>query len=214
MEKLKAKQTGAMWKDETGIEIPSDRIRKSEQLREKKAHDLAKKALAINAQLLEFKEIIKKACADVDNAVRKDAKLQEKKVAANKGNFTWFNFDRSIKVEQRSHEQISFDDTYIQLCQEKLNEFLNRSLGTASGNAQLVSQLVKEAFTKTRGGLDAKKVMSLLKYETKIESVLYQEAMNFLKMSISRPDSKTYYAVSIRKEDGEYEVVNLNMSSI
>lgn len=215
MEKLNiSKQTKEkIWKDEAGIPIPAERVSKAEKLRETLSFDLAKKALKLNEQLTGFKDEMKQACDAVVEAVRAEAKLAQKENKETKGNFTWFNFNRSLKVEQTINEQIAFDDIKIALCKEKLDEFLNRAMH-GSDNAEMISQLVKDAFSTTRGKLDAKKVMSLLKYEDKIESILYKDAMKFLRESIHRPGSKTYYRVSIKKEDGSYEPINLNISSI
>lgn len=199
-----------LWKDETGLEVPFNRITKSEKLREVKSYQLVTEAAKINAKLKEFKELIREACTDVANAVREENKMVKKD---SKGNFIWFNFDRSIMVECNINEQIAFDDTLIALCQEKLNEFLSRTL-EGSDNAIMIRELVKDGFENTRGRLDAKKVMSLLKHKSKIDSKLYQDAMGFLEQSIRRPESKTYYRVSVKNGEGKYDVINLNFSSI
>ncbi|HLP52249.1 MAG TPA: DUF3164 family protein [Chitinophagales bacterium] len=201
------------WKDEAGIPVPGVRITKSEKLREAAAYKLAKGALKLNSDLTSFKDEMRKQCEAVVDCVRREAQMQDKAAKETKGNFTWYNFDRSIRVECSINEQIEFDDTLLALCKEKLDEFLHRTMG-GSENAELVSNLVKDAFSNTRGRLDAKKVMSLLKYETKIESSLYKEAMDFLKRSIRRPGSKTYYRVSVKNAEGGYDTINLNISSI
>lgn len=206
------KQTPAqkIWKDEAGLEIPFNRITKSEKLRENLSFALAQEAKKISGKLADFKTVIREACQEVADAVRAENNVEKKD---SKGNFTWYNFDRSIKVECSINEQIDFDDTLIQLCQDKLTEFLNRSL-EGSENALMVRELVQDAFQTSKGKLDAKKVMSLLKHKAKIKSVLYAEAMGFLEQSIRRPDSKTYYRVSIKNGEGGYDVINLNFSSI
>lgn len=201
------------WKDEAGIPIPAARISKAEKLRETLAFNLATKAAKLNEQLTACKDEMKQACDAVVEAARAEAKMANKEAKETKGNFTWFNFDRSIKVECTINDQIAFDDLLLQMCKEKLDEFLNRALH-GSDNAEMISQLVKDAFSNTRGKLDAKKVMNLLKYEDKVQSSLYKEAMKFLRESIRKPGSKTYYRVAVKKEDGQYEVINLNISSI
>jgi tRNA nucleotidyltransferase/poly(A) polymerase len=128
-----------------------------------------------------------------------------------KGNFTWFNFDRSVKVEVSIADRIDFDDLTITACKDKLDEFLDQNLDSKQ---EFVKQLVTDAFSTSRGKLDAKKVMSLLKYRTKIKSDLFQEALNLLESAIRRPDSRTYFRIWERDKSGEYKLIDLNFSSI
>jgi hypothetical protein len=79
---------------------------------------------------------------------------------------------------------------------------------------EFVKELVDTAFSNSKGALDAKKVLSLLKHRTKIKNVLFQEALNLIEESIRRPDSKTYYRVWTKDEDGKYKNIDLNFSSI
>jgi len=196
------------WLDETGIKIPSNRLRKSEKLRENKAFTALTKAMAINSDLVAFKELIKEATQEVLTAVYTENDVVKKD---SKGNFTWHNFDRSIKVECSINERIEFDDTLITLCKDKLNEFISDNL---KGTDEFVHALVVDAFHNTKGKLDTKKVMSLLKHRSKIKDHRYGEAMNFLEQSIRRPDSKSYYRVAHKNEEGKYEYVELNFSAI
>jgi hypothetical protein len=128
-----------------------------------------------------------------------------------KGNYTWFNFDRSVKIEVSVNERIEFDDLTIKACKEKLDEFLSENV---TSKHEMIKQIVTDAFSTTRGKLDAKKVMSLLRYKDKVKDALFLESMELLEKSIRRPDSKTYYRISERMEDGGYRVIDLNFSSI
>lgn len=205
------KQTGcANWTDEAGIQIPANRITKVEKLKENKAFTLAKEATKITKSLSDFKELIRGIFAEVEAAERAEAKVEKK---PGKGNFTWYNFDRTIKVECNINERIDFDQTQIGFCKELLDQYIDENIG-AEGEAVLIKELVKSAFSNTKGRLDAKKVMSLLNYRSKIKHELYQKAMTHLENSIRRPDSKTYYSVAIREEDGSYKDIQLNFSSI
>ena len=85
-----------------------------------------------------------------------------------KGNFTWFNFDRSIKVEVSISDRIEFDDLGIIACKDKLNEFLDSNIESKD---DAVKSMILDAFNNTKGELDAKKVMNLLRYKSKIKNV-------------------------------------------
>ncbi len=204
--KIKTQAKEKMWVDETGISIPVSRIRKSEKLREKEAYGLAKDAIDINESLKAFKLKIREAVNDVYSALAEENNVKKD----TKGNITFFNFDRSIKVECSVSERIAFDETLIGMCKAKLNEFIDDNL---TGLDTLIKELVNDAFSTTKGQLDAKKVMSLLKYRSKIKAQKFQDALDLLEKSITRPSSKQYFKVSVKGEDGGYQNVDLNFSS-
>ncbi|MDT8412679.1 MAG: DUF3164 family protein [Vicingaceae bacterium] len=196
-----------MWKDEKGIEIPFSRTTKSERMMETQSFKILKKALQLNERLNAFKQEIKEICEKV-YATYMEEQQNEK---PSKGNFTWYNFDRSIKIEVSINERIEFDDMAITACKDKLNQFLTDNVESKDA---FIKEMVLDAFETSRGKLDAKKVMSLLRYRSKIKATLFQEALNLLESSIRRPDSKMYFRVWHRNDDGKYENVELNFSSI
>jgi type III secretory pathway component EscV len=195
------------WQDETGIHIPVNRIQPSEKLREKQAYNIAKEAMAINGKLAALKAYISTVSDQVYEAVL----TENDATKAGKGNFTWYNFDRSIKIEVAINERIDFDEMLIGLCKAKLDEFIDTNL---NGVDTFVRELINDAFTNTKGKLDAKKVMSLLKHKSKVKDQRFQEAMKLLEDSIRRPDSKKYMRVFVKDEDNAYINIDLNFSSI
>ncbi len=201
------KSTDVNWVDETGREIPYSRTTKAERLQEKVTSKIVKEALVINGDLNAFKTALKKACDEVFETFMKDKEIDY----TGKGNFTFHNFDRSIKIERNINERIEFDEMGITACKAKLMEYIDVNI-TSSDDA--LKSMIMDAFSNTKGKLDVKKVMSLLRYEAKIKAGLYQEAMKLLKASIRVVDSKTYYKIYLRNEGGEYDVVELNFSNI
>lgn len=200
------KQTA--WVDETGREIPINYITPSARLKERTAASLLRKALAAEQQLAKLK-------AEFDAQTETVFKKVLEEISARGGNtpkgFTFFNFDRSIKVERVITERTDFDDIIISACKAKLDEFLNANLDSKT---EFIKDLVSDAFSTSRGKLDAKKVLSLMKYKTKITDPLFQEALNLMSQAITRPGSKAYNKISVRDANGEYKYVNLNFSSI
>ena len=209
MEKItQQKSSDKLWKDEKGLQIPYLRTTKVERLMERKSNKLLNEALKINVKLANFKEQLQDVCHEVyDNFMTENGNDEKK----HKGNFTWYNFDRSIKIEVNVNERIEFDDLSITACKDKLDQFLSANVESKD---EFIKQLVLDAFETSRGKMDAKKVMSLLRYKSKIKSSLFQEAMNLLENSIRRPDSKTYFRIWLKNSNGKYENVDLNFSSI
>jgi len=196
-----------MWLDEAGNRIPFNRLTKLEVTREKEVAKILKDALALNKRLIDFKEAIREATEKIISEFQAEKGLE----TMGKGNVTLFNFDRSIKVEVSISDRIEFDDLTMKACKERFDQFLNTNV---DGKQEFIKEMVNDAFSTSRGKLDAKKVMSLLKYETKISDVVFHQALTLLKESIRRPDSRTYYRVWLRDETGHYKNIDLNFSSI
>lgn len=189
------------------MEIPFTRITAEEKNRERQAAKLLADAKKINSMLAAFKDNVSETCTQVYEAYMASRKI----TAPMKGNFTWYNFDRSIKIEVSVNERIEFDDMSLAACRSKLNEFLE---GAIDSKVEFIKDLINEAFTTSRGRLDSKKVMSLLKYKSKIKEPAFSEAMDYLEQSIRRSTSKTYFRVWEKGKSGEYEAIDLNFSSI
>jgi len=199
------------WIDENGLEIPVGRVTKAEKLRERAADRLLREASKINDKLGSFKDLMSELCDKVWHESMEEAGADPEK---HKGNHTWYNFDRSIKVEVSISERIDFDDVLIAAAKEKFDEFLSSN---TSGVDEMIRALIMDAFSTTRGKLDAKKVMSLVRYRSRIDATKYpnfHEAVDKIEQSIRRPDSRKYFRIWQRDEAGEYQNIDLNFSSI
>lgn len=201
------KSSNEFWLDEAGNKIPYNRTTKLERSMEHKSAKLLKDAKDLSDRMAAFKQDIAQVCNDVYMAF-----MAEKEVKpTTKGNFTWYNFDRSIKVEVAINERITFDELQISAAREKLDQFLTENM---DGKVEFIKELVIDAFKTSRGQLDAKKIMSLLKYRSKIKQALYQSAMADIESAIRRPASKAYYRIFERTTEGNYKLVELNFSTL
>src|SRR4051812_32228876 len=95
------------WTDEGGTVVPVSRISALESKKEKTAARLLKEAGNINARLATFKMEFDRSCQAIYEQAMKEADADATK---SKGNFTWFSFDRSIKIEKSINERVDFDD--------------------------------------------------------------------------------------------------------
>lgn len=204
MNSIKNQLREKKWIDETGQEIPANRILPIEKMKEKTSYNLAKEALSINAKLIAFKESITADCQKIYDEVMKDGQK-------GKGNFTFFNFDGSIKVEVQVNELITFDSMQIELAKQKLMELVGESI---TSDKVFIKELVLSAFQTSKGQLDTKKVLGLKKHAKRITDERYHEAMDLIDSAIRRPESKTYFRIWVRNTSGQFENVDLNFSSI
>jgi len=203
--------TSKKWIDENGIEIPAKRVTRSEKLKEAKLEKLIKKACALNERLTEFKT---EFAADADEIFA--AVMEENGIAktTSKGNFLITNFDRSIKAEVDVSERIEFDDALITVAKAHMDDFLTNGTG---GVDEMIRGLILDAFSTSRGKLDAKKVTALTKYRSRIDITKYpsfHKMLDAIEKSIRRPSSKRYFRISRRDTEGKYESIDLNLSSI
>lgn len=196
-----------VWKDESGTDVPVEYVSPGMRLKERNAYIIARESKAINKRLRNFKQLVERLSDDVYRKAMEEFKAK----SDGKGNFTWFNFDRSIKIEVSISDRIDFDDLAIKASKEKLDNFLTENL---ISNMEFIKDLVIDAFSTSRGKIDAKKVFQLMKYRTKIHHPLFQEAINILSEGIRRPGSKTYFRIWEREADGSYKLIELNFSAL
>ena len=198
-----------VWQDETGMTIPVNRVTKAERLTERKTAQIVKKALDLNKRLKAFKSYIKETAKEIYDAYLKENGGKEK--TDYKGNFTFYNFDRSVKVEVNVSEPIEFDDITIQMAQDKLQDFLTENI---TAQNEFIKELVLDAFKTRRGKLDTKRVLNLTRYEGKVNDPLFSEAIKLINKSIRKRPSRMYFRVFVKDDNGKYQNIDLNLSSV
>lgn len=202
------KSTDKTWIDESGTSIPYNRINKVERLHERYSAKIAKVALDVNKRLQAFNQMISELSQEAYDAYMLSKNITKK----SKGNYTWFNFNRSIKIEINVNEPIVFDSLIITAAKEKLDVFLDNNVESKN---EFVKKMVIDAFeTHHNGQLDVKQVLKLTRYEDKIKNKLFSEAIKLIREAIRRPKSKIYRRVWIKDENGQYQNIELNLSSL
>lgn len=196
------------WKDANGHLIPISRVSGTEKLFEKKAYALGKEAIEIQTKLLAFKSKIKEECIAAFDLIAKENNIDLEK---NKGNFTFYNFDRSIRIERAFNQKIAFDLALIEIARIKLFDYFDNKLSNIDA---LVKEIALSSFQNTKGRLDTNKILNLLSYRTKVNKDEYSEVCDLIEKAITNPGSRVYYRVFIRNEQGGYDNVDLNFSSV
>lgn len=199
----------ALWSDESGTQIPFNRITKAERSKEAIIAKVAKSAIAANKHLTTFKEEIKKACEDCETAFAKENNTIRNE--SYKGNYTAYNFDRTLKIERSVNETITYDEETMHLAKEIFMTFLKESIDSKN---DWVRDMVLEAFETKSGKLDPKRINTLHRYESRINNAEYTKACKLAKQAERRPDSKIYYRVWFKGEDKKFKSMELNLSNI
>ncbi len=197
------------WVDENGVPVPSTRVTKAEKLRERKTAQILKEAKKLNESLQKLKTLLKEGCEEMESVSLEELNVEQ---LSNKGNLSFFNFDRSIKIERSVSEPMRFDDLTIAAAKEKLDQFLSEAI---ESKFDFAKEMILTAFETKNGKLDPKKITPLTRYESKVNHPLFSEACKLISQAIRRPDSKTYYRVWEKTgSDGKMEAVELNFSNI
>lgn len=202
------KRNQPTWVDEAGNNVPVKDLKKKEKVLEDVTYKIASHALKVNAQLVKFHMLIQKMVETAIDAIQKEYTGKKTEF---KGNYTLYNFDRSIKVCVKVSQPIKFDEVTIEQARQLLKEFLDEGL-TAKNS--FIKQMVLEAFETRRGQMDTKRVMGLQRYADRIDDKRYRDAMQLINEAIRRPESATYYQVWIRNEKGQYDAVKLDLATL
>ena len=194
-----------IWRDHLDREVPATYVPKIDKKKEKVALRYLKKAKYIHNKLEEFKAALLEDCDELYELMLEEAEIDENK---RKGNYTVTSFDKSVKIEVNVQERIEFDD-HINMAQKKINQFLEEK---TKGVDHDLAVLVNDAFKTSNGRLDTKRILGLFKLQ--IKGKLWEEAMELVKKSINRNNSKRYVRIFEKDIEGEYQNIELNFSSI
>ncbi len=197
-----------VWLDGAGVQVPYSRTTKVERMMETKSNSIMKQAKAYQERGLEFKEKVSEVCRKVYEDYLKTAGVDP---ADRKGHFTWYNFDKSTKIEVNVNSPIKFEDLAVETSKALFEEFLSESLDNAD---EIIKSMVHDAFQTSRGKLDHKKLLQLISYKGRTKNKLFSQAIEALEKGIYKLESKTYFNIFERNEDGKYEAVVLNFSSL
>lgn len=196
-----------VWTDESGNQVHVSRLSNTEKLMEKASGNLLHDAIELHNELVDFKRKIKQVCEKVYQMYYTERGLTPN----GRGNFTFYNFNRTIKIEVSINNKIEFDDLGITTAKQLLDEYISENINTKQ---DIVKQLVLDAFSNTRGKIDSKKVINIIRYRTKINDEKFTRAVDLLEQSIRKPDSRIYFRIWQREPNGQWQNVDLNFSSI
>ena len=176
------------------------------------AGKIHKAALHAEVTLRQLYTMMDEAFKEVGTLIRQEYELKNgKPKKAGKGSFTWFNFDKSIKIEADMNDIVKWDGALMTEALNLLNSYISANLTEAN---VLISELVKSAFANTKGMIDSGKVFQILRYESKIKNKSFQKACEIMKQAQSIDKTKLYMRIWEKQEDGQYRNINLNFSSI
>lgn len=196
-----------VWTDESGNQVTVSRLSKTELLMERISGSILRNAIRLHNELSTFKASIRKACDEVYNTYYAERNL----TPAGRGNFTFYNFNRTIKIEVSVNDRIEIDELGIITAKQLLDEYISENVSTKH---DVIKQLIIDAFSTTRGKIDSKKIVNLIRYRSKINDEKFNRAVELLEQSIRKPESRIYFRIWQREPGGQWQNIDLNFSSI
>jgi hypothetical protein len=200
-----------IWKNASGDSVPLKWVTKSERQKEVLAAIVYKAAVMTEAILLDLHVKMTDSFSKVKAAILEEYAIKGKDPKKTKGSFTWYNFDRSIKIEADVNESIKWDEVLLTEAQDLLNKYLSTGINE---NATLIKDIVLGAFSKSKGQVDNRKIFQLLKFEKSVKNKDFQKACELIKQAQNFDKSKLYMRVFEKTDSGQYRMINLNFSAI
>jgi hypothetical protein len=200
-------QKGNTWIDEKGQEIPlTKHITPYYRKSERNATRLFKGATDLNERLKKYKQLAIDLSKEVYELYQKENGILADQ---RKGNFTWYNFDKSVKCEIHIAPQFAYDKEILLECQEMINEYIDTELPDES-----FAKMLKTALKTTKDNLDKAKLDKLFAQISHIKDTNLQAKLKELKKSVKATHSKVYFNIHTKNKEGTYDLMVLNLSSI
>jgi hypothetical protein len=200
-----------IWINASGDQVPVKFVPKTDKLKESYAGSIHQAALKAEKVLSELYKLMSEATKEISAILREEYSLKKSSNTKQwKGSVTWYNFDKSIKIEADVNDIVKWDETLMTEALKLLNEYIDSSLNDANS---LIKKLVNDAFSNSKKMIDSRKVFQLLKYEKEIKSAKFAKACELMKAAQGIDKTKLYMRVWEKSDNGEYRNINLNFSS-
>jgi hypothetical protein len=192
--------------DAKGNLVPLANIKEIDLLRDELVQEIAAKARAVQDNLMAFK---REAMDDIAAFVQLSADRYDVSVGGKKGNISLHSFDGAYRVNLAMQDTLVFDEGLIAakaLIDECINEW-------TEGSRTELKTLINAAFLVDKeGNISTARVLGLRRLQITDEK--WQRAMDALSDSLQVHISKPFVRVYRRGEDGEYQLMNLDVAKV
>lgn len=203
--KPKKIQTGESWIDDKDIYVDKKRVFSHEITAERNAVKIYNESIKVQKSLKSLYELLNQSTNKVQGTETDDLKPKK--------NFTFYSFDKSVKVEKLVQSLPEYDNDKIKSAKEKFDLYIDKTKkDEVDGYLLGIVELIKSAFETKSGKFDKSK-LGILIGQKKIKDETFQEAVKELEGAIQTNREKTYYNVYV-KMGHEYIQINLRLSGV
>ena len=214
------KQKGTIWKDHSGKEIPRYAINPVLRLEDSHANKIAGVAVRVEKLLHELVDLTRAAHEEVFKAKTIDAKIKGREGRPTDG-MTISSFDNTIQVKVTKPFNLTFDNTYTNLINEKFDEYF-ATFDQANPEMVFIQKLIKSLLFSPGGKIDQGKVLRLRQYRDELKNsktrnrkaALFIEAVDIFDKAIRTKPGNTGIYVDVEDENGKLRRVALKYTDI
>lgn len=167
---------------------------------------LVREATELEAMIVAFHEKAKSSLL----AFREDSRQYGGLRANSKGGYS-IESASGMKATLRFHAIWAFDER-AGMAEELLKEFLAETV--KKRDVPVYEILMSLLERNSDGKLEPRRVMEIIKHESKFTDERWTKAIKLLKESYHEQTSKYYMEFALKNGDGKWEAVNLNFSSL
>jgi hypothetical protein len=208
-------QSGNTWIQEDGSIVEKKRLFPYEIKSERYASKIFNASVKIEELLTSLSALIDTGMVDVQTAyLKQKSKIKKDKEIGDHvdGGFTFYSFDKKVKVERIVVSLIDYDPAMLLESKNFFMEYL-KEFGE-DPEILILGNLIISAYSTKRGKLDVKKLDTLLSYKTKIDNEKFGKAIELLEQARRESKTKKYYNVYFKDSEGKYQQVNLRISGV
>ena len=192
--------------DSQGRQVPEELVKDIDKLRDQTVRRIAEEAVKMKEILNTFKEKIRE---DIYSFVEKSAGEYGVKWGGKKGNVSLNTYDGKYRLVVAMNDNITFDER-LQVARELIGKCLNK---WSDGARQEIKLLVNDAFQVDKAGkISTARVLGLRRLD--IQDKDWQKAMTAITESIQITGTKQYLRVYERDDNGEYQMIPLDVAAL
>jgi len=192
-------------KDSQGRMVPLEQVKPIDAARDQIVKEILEKSLELSGTLSSFK---RKAIQDVRAFIDLSMEQYGVKLGGQKGNVSLMSYDGSYKVLLAINDRISFDER-LQAAKALIDECIKEWTMGARSELRV---LIDNAFAVDKQGkINTGRVLGLRRLE--ISDAKWQRAMQAISDSLIVTESKEYIRIYRRNDEGEYDLISLDVAS-
>jgi hypothetical protein len=192
--------------DGFGRQVPEEMVKDIDKLRDQTVRRIAAEAVKMKEVLNQFKEKIRD---EIYSFAELSAKQYGVKWGGKKGNITLNTYDGKYRLLVQMNDNVTFDER-LQIARELIGKCLDK---WSTGARPEIRLLVNDAFQVDKAGkISTGRVLGLRRLD--IQDADWKKAMTAITESIQITGTKQYLRVYERDDNGEYQMIPLDVAAL
>jgi len=192
--------------DTQGRQVPENLVKEIDKKRDSTVRLIAARALEMKKVLIEFKEEIRE---QIYSFVELSAGEYGVKLGGKKGNISLNTYDGKYRLLVSMNDNITFDER-LQVARELIGKCIEK---WSDGARSEIRVFVNDAFqVDKQGKISTARVLGLRRLD--IQDTNWKKAMTAITESIQITGTKQYLRIYKRDDNGEYQMILLDVAAL